>query len=114
MVVPEDFDDPIYLLVHPAVRRPVMDEDSNDVDVASPGGQVKRGAAFAVSHVSRSLKLEKFQHHVPKEMTDVNILSKLEYQERTKRRNIKSLLFRSIFNLNFLCPSDTNFLNYTV
>lgn len=52
MVEPDDSDFPIYLLVHTAMRRPVMDEDSNDVDVPSPGSQVERGAAFAVSHVS--------------------------------------------------------------
>lgn len=70
MVEPDDSDFPIYLLVHTAMRRPVMDEDSNDVDVPSPGSQVERGAAFAVSHVSWSLKLEQFQHHVPKDKTD--------------------------------------------
>lgn len=42
-----------------------MDEDSDDVHVTSPGGQVQREAAFAVGHVRRRLELQQLQHHVP-------------------------------------------------
>lgn len=53
-----------YLLVDVAVRRPVIDEDTNDVHVPPPRSQVQRETAFAVGHVRRRLELEQLQHHV--------------------------------------------------
>lgn len=67
-----------------------MDEDSNDVDVPSPGSQVERGAAFAVSHVSWSLKLEQFQHHVPKDKTDGKILMNRALDKNYTKQDNKS------------------------
>lgn len=48
----------VYLLVDPAVRGSVVDEDADDVHVSPPGGQVQREATLAVSHVCGRLKLE--------------------------------------------------------
>lgn len=47
-----------YLLVDPAVRGSVVDEDADDGHVSPPGCQVQREASFAVRHVCRRLKLQ--------------------------------------------------------
>lgn len=47
-----------YLLVDPAVRGSVVDEDADDGHVSPPGCQVQREASFAVWHICRRLKLQ--------------------------------------------------------
>lgn len=54
-----------YLLVDPAVRGSVVDEDADDGHVSPPGCQVQREASFAVRHICRCLKLQQFENHFP-------------------------------------------------
>lgn len=64
----------IHLLVDPAVRGPVLEEDADDVHVSAPGGQVQREAPLAVGQAGGRLELQQLQDHVPgRQDTDTEV-----------------------------------------
>lgn len=72
----------VHLLVDTAVRRTVVNEDTDDVYISPPGSQVQGETTFAVSHVCGRLELEKLQHHLPGRETGTCIKTEGEMEEQ--------------------------------
>lgn len=69
-----------YLLVDPAARVSVVDEDADDVHVSPPGGEVQRKASFAVRQVCGRLKLQQLYYHIPERDRTMNIQINVRYK----------------------------------
>lgn len=61
------------LLVDPAVRGSMVDEDADDVYVSPPGGEVQWEAPLVVLHICGRLVLQQLQHHIPTTDTYRNV-----------------------------------------
>lgn len=96
----------IYLLVDAAVRRPMVDEDTDDVHVSPPGGQVQWEATFAVRHICGGFKLKQLQNHIPETGADTKIHRSMRGEtEKTNTeiytKNIITFSQKTALNPNF-------------
>lgn len=87
------------LLVDPAVRGSVVDEDADDVHVAPPCGQVQREASLAVRHVCGRLELQQLQDHFPADIhKQINIATDqmMEGWRGGKDEELRSILWNTV------------------